>query len=1154
MKLEFLDIRDLPGIYPGFRIDELSPAANFITGPNASGKSSTIRALRYLLTAPRPGDPSALNLVASFRVDGQHWLAERKGSDYQWQIDGQSAERPALPDGDALGSYLVTVEDLFRLEGDNERHLAEQLRRELHQGYDLEVLRDGRYRIQPRIGRDERQVLKRAREELRQVEAGQREVSDQEKRLPQLSERIEQARAAEREVRDLETALELVHAQREASELKTRRDGFPDDMNRLLGNESDRLEEQEEAVETLQESLEDRRRDRKQAHAALDASGLADGRPEEEELELQQGNINKLETVEEQLEDEREKLAGAEQALRHARGRLQLEGTDTERLPEIDPDSLREAQELAIDLDDHEEHKRRLERQIEEADEAVDEDAIDRHQRAIHALRDWLSTPTASTPGLKVPTALAAAGALIALAGGLTAIGWLAIAGAVLMILAIGVPWLGKRQSNKGPNSRAAEQLRAQDIDGPADWSRSTVQQRLGELERRLTTLRLNLERHERAIEKRAELERVEEALARLQERRRELAERIGFDPGITTRTMAQFLRDLETFNQASLEVANTTRRVKSLESRRVELQTEIQALLGQWMDVDDAGHERAADLGASLRRLQERSRQAREAEARLERAASEIVRLEGDLEQSRERIDKLYRDAGLQNGQRRELEERLRGLEDWQELKRRLQNVKDTITVKREQLKDRPDLVEKARAETADQLESELEEARSRTARLGDLREEKGRIQSHIDQTGRDHAREKALAEVSLAEDRLEAIRTSVLEAEVAHYLLDEIENEHRRDSEPPLLDNAREFFKAFTHNQWDMEFIESAERDEIGFQARDMKLGERRKLSELSTATRMQLLLALRMGQLGLQERSGPALPLIVDEALTTSDQERASVIMQTLQQLADEQDRQVIYLAAGDYEYRLWEHATGQAPRLIDLGETRQRQPGQPAPAFELPQREPVPEPQGMNATEYARRLQVPAVNPRDPEESVHIFHLLPDRLERLHELLGRWRIDTLGQLEALLDSDAARHAIPDANERKILRQRCRITRDWIDTWRIGRGKPVDRGVLEEADGITDNTIDRVSDKAEEVGQDARALIRALEAGEVHRYQAGQREALKEWLLEHDHLPDREPLTDDERRQHLLTRLADQVPADAIHEQIDLLETASTDTGSE
>jgi hypothetical protein len=265
-----------------------------------------------------------------------------------------------------------------------------------------------------------------------------------------------------------------------------------------------------------------------------------------------------------------------------------------------------------------------------------------------------------------------------------------------------------------------------------------------------------------------------------------------------------------------------------------------------------------------------------------------------------------------------------------------------------------------------------------------------------------------------------------------------------------------------------------------------------------------------------------------------------------MQNLQELADEQGRQVLYLAAGDYEYRLWERATGKAPNLIDLGEIRQRTPGESAPIFELPEREAIPAPGSMSAAEYAEQLAVPRLNPRDPAESVHVFHLLHDRLERLHDLMDKWRITTLGQLESLLDSTAARHAIPDEEGRDCLRMRCRLTRDWIEAWRIGRGKPVDRSVLEEADGITANTIDRVSDKAEEVGHDAGALMRALEDGEVHRYQAGQREALKEWLQNHGHLPNREPLVSDERRQRLLQHFGERGSIEEVQAQIDWLET--------
>ena len=1152
MKLDFLDIRDLPGIYPGFRIDEFSPGANFITGPNASGKSSIIRALRHLLNSSHPGDPGRLNLLARFEANGTQWQVRRDGSRIEWEIDGgTAAERPSLPDGAALNTWLVTVEDLFRVQSDNERHLADQLRRELHQGFDLNVLRNGRYQVQPRIGNVEQRTRRQKLDALRKIEADHREVSADESRLPQIEEQIDQARSAQREVNILETALELVSARRSTSELETRLASFPVGMEKLLGNEAERLEELEEHAEALRTKLNDQKHHQQQAREALESSGLGDGRPGEEELELEQANITRLEEVERQLDDELETLADAEVALNNARGRLQIGDSDDPKMPELNADKLREAQELATELEDREARKRELERQIGDAGDAVDDQAIDRYQHATFALRDWLSANGSNSPDLKLPAALGCGAIIAAIAGGLSGIAWLAIVTAALIALAIIVLWLGNRSSStENPQKRAEVQLKAQGVDAPPNWSRESVQQYLGDLDRQLAALRLAMERHNRIADIRGELQHVDKELNQLQERRRELADRIGFDPNLTTRAMAQFLGDLESFHQARLARDKAVKRLKRLQSQRAELQTEVQALLDQWLDVEHAIHERAVDLSASLRRLQELCRQAREAEAQLERAESEIKRLEDELVQAKERIQKLYHNAGLETGQSQELHERLRQLDEWREKKQNLLSLQDSVTDKCNLLADRPEILEKTQTLEAEDLQDELEQARDRAERLGDLREEKGRIENSVNRTGRDHAREKALAEVALIQDQLETIRAGVIDTQIANILLDEIESAHRKESEPPLLEAARELFSAFTHHQWELEFIEN---DESSFEAKDLALGERRPLSELSTATRMQLLLALRMGQIKLREQSGPSLPLIVDEALTTSDHERAGVIMRTLQQLADEQGRQILYLAAGTHEYHLWEHATGKPPKLIDLGAIRQKTGQNTGPEFRLPERQTIPEPEGMSAADYARLLKVPNIDQRQPIGKLHVFHVLHDQLELLHHLLSDWRIGTLGQFENLLKTEAGRHAITDDTVRERLLQRCRISREWINACGIGHGKPITRGVLEQADGITPSTIDRVNEKADELGHDAAALLQALQAGEVRGFRSSQIEKLEDFLRENRYLDERQRLSPDQRRAQLVQQLGGQIEVADLHQQLDWLEALSPTTSN-
>ena len=76
--------------------------------------------------------------------------------------------------------------------------------------------------------------------------------------------------------------------------------------------------------------------------------------------------------------------------------------------------------------------------------------------------------------------------------------------------------------------------------------------------------------------------------------------------------------------------------------------------------------------------------------------------------------------------------------------------------------------------------------------------------------------------------------------------------------------------------------------------FVAHDVRQGAERALSELSSGTRMQLLLALRMAWIETREQGGETLPLFLDEALTTSDEARFAVMAQSLERLAGARER--------------------------------------------------------------------------------------------------------------------------------------------------------------------------------------------------------------------------------------------------------------------
>jgi hypothetical protein len=353
-------------------------------------------------------------------------------------------------------------------------------------------------------------------------------------------------------------------------------------------------------------------------------------------------------------------------------------------------------------------------------------------------------------------------------------------------------------------------------------------------------------------------------------------------------------------------------------------------------------------------------------------------------------------------------------------------------------------------------------------------------------------------------------------------------------------VLRDARERFRRFTHNAWDLELD-----DERGFVARDQVSGERRDLAALSSGTRMQLLLGVRLAWTRRIEQGRKALPLFLDEALTTADEHRFDAVARSLASLAADEDRQVFYLSARRHEIALWERATGERPHHFDLAAVRFGGEAAPAADLTLPEPELLPEPGNRSAVEYAAALGVPAVDPRQPPGRVHLFHLLRDDLPLLHRLMAQWRVDRLGLLETLLASTAAPTAMPDTAARHTLQGRCAAARAWIAAWRQGRGRPVDRTVLEQSDAVSDTFVDRVAALAEEVNGDAEALARSLREGRVKGFRSSKTEKLEDWLAEQGYIDPAEPLSVEDRERQALMEAAAESSAEEIRKVTTWLE---------
>ena len=162
MRLLRLEIQTLPGIEPGFTLNGIGPGCNVVTGPNAVGKSSLIRALKYLVGGMKGDDPAALALKAIFQGSDGRWTVRRTGREIVWEKDGHREEPPAFPGRDELYCYWLSMEDLLQAD-QRDDHLIAELRRALSGGYDLDALREqAPFQLGARHGHNESRGLRNA--------------------------------------------------------------------------------------------------------------------------------------------------------------------------------------------------------------------------------------------------------------------------------------------------------------------------------------------------------------------------------------------------------------------------------------------------------------------------------------------------------------------------------------------------------------------------------------------------------------------------------------------------------------------------------------------------------------------------------------------------------------------------------------------------------------------------------------------------------------------------------------------------------------------------------------------------------------------------------------------------------------------------------
>ena len=1106
MKLERIRLKRVPGIDPEFTIEELSPGINIVIGPNGSGKTSFRNAVAATLW-PSAHPSKSLEIRSDWKDDERHFEASRDGGGVSWVVDDSNAEAPALPPAHLEQCYTLGVSDLLLSDNSADQAIAREIRVAMSGGYDLSEVSKKHFELKSRFGKSERKAFESAQDTYKRVCRDQRELAAAEKRLVDLRADAEAAKVAERLIPKIDDSLKLAGLRRRLSLVGESLDRLPAEVARVSATDGERLDQLTESDRGFAEKIKEFEGRIEEHRTTITESGLDDQLLSRSDLEAASTRLAELSGIWDSLSGARTRRNAAAATVESTKRAL-AGGVALDAVPDVSAEALGLTGKLLRKRESERATRVALEQEIAALQGRNTTDDARQLEAGAGTLRDWLAAPVAA--GDAVPAWMVVMACVIGLLGfALSALHhpyWLLLAGAGVGI-AVGLFAL-PRGSRDGSDERHRHSQRFGELKlgRPEEWSPEHVRTLLRELDGRLSNALLG-----DAAEDRLEL-----LATRLSEH--ETSESV--TDGERETLLAEIGIELED-DLALHEVAARCRQylvaTAALDSEKAEVEHLENKLEGPGDAIDRLlnahGYGAAADnaeRAARLKALEHRLDSYTTAVEQLTTAKADLDSEQARLATLNEQIEAFYEERGLAAGNRRQLDALLEELPEYTRLKGEQEGNQRLLRELESRLEDHAELV----ALGEDQLNQRRDAATAKSSTLSEVDQEIGAIEQRVKDAIEGSDVESALADVAIQRDLLLEAGEKAELAAAGSFLLGRVDEDHERASRPVVLERAMQYFAAFTHNAFELIL---GDGDDGGFRARSTTTGDLLELAQLSEGTRIQLLLAVRLAFATSAER-GSSIPLILDEALSTSDPERFLAVAEALAVLAAD-GRQIFYLTSNPADVAAWIAAarsdTAMVPAVIDIGRIRWDQAAvKSIDELKLPRRATVPKPEGMTPEQYGVALGVPPARVHAPIEALHLFHLLRDDRSLLHELLAKYRIDTVGKWISFSKLGRAEKLLtPQACKR--LDALCDGGREIQRAVSVGWGKPVDSQALEESGAVTGTFMPVLQELIGVVGGEAETMLGIIDDptdDRVKSFRKKNRADLFVFFEEHGHIDSR------------------------------------------
>lgn len=1107
-----IQIRRMPGIRHPFAVKDLARGVNIIYGPNASGKSTTARAIEILLWPGEAGSRSEW-LEGQLQSTTDSWSVDLQLDRLRYERNGIESGPLHLPAAADRDRYLLALHDLLRAD---DAAFAQAIAHESAGGYDLtaaaRILAPRRSRSRPV---NEQKALTTARSRLQSAIRAQTEIEQRARTLAEDEAELDRRPILEERKRlleEIEDYLQLrVSSEGDLRDLQR----FHPVLARLTGNEAEHWSELRSKLRENEVSEHGARREAERLQVEIDRLSLPPALLEGDSLAVLSAASEEIEKLEEEIRTQTGLVAQARTNLQQAQRRLGP-GIEPEKFATI-RDELRP--ELAARIGELVQVRaQRVESEAEldalEGDPAgIAESDAGGIEQGRTLLLEWLSSPPAAAAGNRREWLLAGTGAALLLVGGV-AMGFIHPAGFLLSLAGGGLLlMLLLMRTPSAASGRAAVEKRyaaLELIQAPEQWEEREVRKCLNHLELLIARIRDATSRRERAARVEAKLRGHRTQESELLHMISTFAEQGGYPVHQNEIDFFRFIEHLAAWQNAHDSLAGAQQALtvaREIRAQAFERTNQQLLAINQPAMTDLAGlRGRISHLGSAI---QSHARLA--LELRMQLSAAQQSR--ESIERCEAERSKLLERLGIEPEEGDRLAEWCAERPEFLKVKKR-RDLSEGMRAHSEEL-----LLRRAGAEPG-MLEAEpghfTLEIRQIEEALVELQATYDRVlalRTEIDKAKQNHDIEDALAAEEQCVEALRRVRERDIQAAVAQVLIEHLERTESNDHLPQVFHRASALFTRITQGAYELDF----DSDQGGaFRALETITQQRLPLEHLSSATRVQLLIAVRLAFIEMQE-STVRLPLVMDETLANSDDRRTEAILEAVLTLAGE-GRQIFYFTAQPDEVAKWAAALAARPEvqstIIDLAEVRSLE-GRLAPEHLAARKSldrPLPDPSGHSHRSYGELLLVPPPEVHEPVGALHLWYLVEDPV-LLYQLLERLRNDRWAHLQSVIERGGV--ALVEREVHEKLNSLAEVAQTALTKLRIGRGKRVDRSVLLESDAVSDRFIDEVDELCTSLGGDAAALLYRIEQGAVANFRRDRTAALREYLDASGHLDTRERL---------------------------------------